>query len=166
MKKLGIFILAAIALMGCKNGEGFLDHEPDMRAHIDTKEKVRLLLVSAYTRGNSAAVLEFSSDNIIDNNAPDAVGHCRKLMPLDKMYDEIFAWKQVVSGDQQDSPKYLWDSHYMAIAAANEALLAIAQLEEQGINMNAEKGEALLIRAYHHFLLSMVFCHAYKTPEL
>ncbi len=166
MKKLGIFILAAIALMGCKNGEGFLDHEPDMRAQIDTKEKVRLLLVSAYTNGNSAAVLEFSSDNIIDNNAPDAVGHCRKLMPLDKMYDEIFAWKPVVSGDQQDSPKFLWDAHYSAIATANQALQAIAKLEEQGINMNSEKGEALLVRAYHHFLLAMVFCHAYKTPEL
>lgn len=166
MKKLGIFILAAIVLIGCKKGEGFLNHEPDMRTHIDSKEKVRLLLVSAYTEGNNAAILEFSSDNIIDNNAPDAFGRCRNLLPVDKMYDEFFAWKQVVSGGQQDSPKYLWDSHYMAIAAANEALLAIAQLEEQGINMNAEKGEALLIRAYHHFLLSMVFCQAYRTPEL
>ena len=166
MKKLVIFALVALTFAGCKEGQGFLDHEPDMRAKIDTKEKVRLLLVSAYTDGNSAALLEFSSDNVIDNNAPDAVGHCRKLLPLDKMYDEIFAWQPVVSSGQQDSPKHMWDSHYTAIASANEALLAIEELEKQGINMDAEKGEALLVRAYHHFLLSMIFCQAYRTDEL
>lgn len=166
MKKLAIFALVALTFVGCKEGQGFLDKEPDMRAHIDTKEKVRLLLVSAYTTGNNTALLEFSSDNVIDNNAPDAIGRTRNLLPLDKMYNDIFAWKPVVSGDAQDTPKFLWDAHYSAIAAANEALQAIEQLEAQGINMDSEKGEALLIRAYHHFLLTMVFCQAYRTDEL
>lgn len=158
-----IFYIAALTLvMAVMTGCHFLDHNPDMRASIDTKDKVRLLLVSAYTNANAGAICEFSSDNVIDNNSPDAYGHCNALLPLDKMYDEIFSWRPVVSSTQQDSPKYIWDGCYSAIAACNQALLAIEELEKKGINMDAEKGEALMSRAYHHFLLATVFCHTYK----
>ena len=158
-----IFYIAALTLvMAVMTGCHFLDHNPDMRASIDTKDKVRLLLVSAYTNANAGAICEFSSDNVIDNNSPDAYGHCNSLLPLDKMYDEIFSWRPVVSSTQQDSPKYIWDGCYSAIAACNQALLAIEELEKKGINMDAEKGEALMSRAYHHFLLATVFCHTYK----
>ncbi len=161
MKK-NIFIivaLVAVALSSCD----FLDHEPDMRASIDTKEKVQLLLVSAYTSANNAAICEFSSDNVIDNTVPDPkTGQANAVNPLDQMYNEIFAWVPVVSSGSQDSPKYIWDGNYTAIATANQALQAIKKLEEQGIKMDAEKGEALLSRAYHHFLLAGVFCQAWK----
>ena len=163
MKK-NIFVivaLAVVALTGCD----FLDHEPDMRATIDTKEKVQLLLVSAYTEANSGPICEFSSDNIVDNNAPNEVGFSYSLSPLDQMYDEIFAWQPVKTSDQQDSPKFIWDGNYMAIATANQALEAIKKLEAEGINMNAEKAEALLSRAYHHFMLASVFCQAWKNEE-
>ncbi len=162
MKKTNIILLTAIlSLAGCN----FLDKNPDMRATIDTQEKVRLLLVSAYTDADASAICEFSSDNIIDNNSPDATGHVNSLNPLDKMYDEIFAWEPVVSSDQQNSPKSIWDGCYSAIAACNQALQAIEKLEAEGKNLDAEKGEALLSRAYHHFLLTTVFCQAYKTEE-
>ena len=163
MKK-NIFIivaLVAVALTGCN----FLDHEPDMRASIDSKEKVQLLLVSAYTQANSAPLCEYSSDNVIDNNVPDPrTGQANAENPLDEMYNELFAWKPVKQSSN-DSPKMVWDGHYTAIATANQALEAIKKLEAQGINMNAEKGEALLSRAYHHFLLANVFCQAWKNEE-
>jgi len=161
-KNIYILFFIGLVLTGCN----FLDKNPDMRATIDTKEKVQLLLVSAYTEGSSAPILDFTSDNVIDNDAPDKTGHCRNLLPLDKMYDEIFGWEPVVSSGQQDSPKYLWDAHYSAIAAANQALQAIAELEAQGENMDAEKAEAKLIRAYHHMLLANIFCQVYRGPEL
>lgn len=165
MKNIYILLgITALLMTGCK--EGFLDKNPDMRATIDSKRKVQLLLVSAYTEANAGAIMEFSSDNVIDNNSPDKYGHCNNLQPLDKMYNEIFGWLPVVSSSSQDSPTYIWNACYTAIAAANQALDAITELEKQGLNMNAEKGEALLIRAYHHFLLSMVFCQAYQTDEL
>lgn len=164
MKKNTLYIIASLVviLSGCN----FLDHEPDMRATIDTKEKVRLLLVSAYPYGNAGPICEFSSDNIIDNNAPNATGHANSLNPLDQMYNEIFGWQPVVSSGYQDSPKYIWDAYYSTVATANQALKAIAELEAQGINMDAEKGEALLCRAYAHFVLANVFCQAWKNDEL
>lgn len=167
MKKIynNIIIVALLLVAGMLSGCHFLDQNPDMRASIDTKEKVRLLLVSAYTSANAGVICEFSSDNVIDNNSPDKTGHANSLLPLDKMYDEIYGWYPVVSSDQQDSPKYIWDGCYSAIAACNQALLAIAELEKKGINMDAEKGEALMSRAYHHFLLATVFCHTWKDEN-
>ena len=163
MKK-NIFIivaLVAVALTGCD----FLDKEPDLRADINTKEKVRLLLVSAYSEANSAPLCEYSSDQVVDNNVPDPkTGQANAVNPLDEMYNEIFAWRPVKQSSN-DSPKQIWDAHYTAIATANSALEAIKKLEAQGVNMNAEKGEALLSRAYHHFLLAGVFCQAYKNVE-
>ena len=154
-----IIALLALATTACD----FLDHEPDLRATIDTKEKVRLLLVSAYTEANSAPICEYSSDQVVDNNVPDSkTGQANAVNPLDEMYNDIFAWKPVKQSSN-DSPKLLWDANYTAIATANQALGAIKMLEEQGINMNAEKGEALLSRAYHHFLLAGIFCQAWKN---
>ena len=154
--------LVAVLMAGCN----FLDKNPDMRATIDTKEKVQLLLVSAYTNANYGPICEFSSDQIVDNNAPDKTGHCNNLNALDKMYDEIFAWEEIKSDGNQDSPKYIWDGCYLAIATCNQALQAIAELEAKGINMDAEKGEALISRAYHHFILANVFCQAWKDANL
>jgi hypothetical protein len=150
--------LAAVLLSGCN----FLDKNPDMRASIDTKRKVQLLLVSAYTPASFGPLCEFSSDQVVDNNAPDKTGHCNSLNPLDKMYDEIFAWEVIKSDGEQDSPEYIWNGCYSAIAACNQALQAIEQLEAEGVNMNAEKGEALVSRAYHHFILVNVFCQSWK----
>lgn len=166
MKK-NIFIIVALVTVvfaGCD----FLDHEPDMRASINSKEKVQLLLVSAYTNANSFTVCEFSSDNIVDNTVPDPkTGYSNPVTAFSEMYNEIFAWKPVVSASSgsQDSPNHVWDGNYFAIATANQALEAIEKLEAQGINMDAEKGEALLSRAYHHFLLAGVFCQAWKNEE-
>jgi len=160
MKKyIYILIVVAAAFTSCD----FLDKNPDLRATIDTQAKVRLLLVNAYSDANASALMEFSSDNIVDNNAPDATGHTKSLSALGTLYDEIFAWEPVKSTNMQDSPNYIWSNHYMAIAVCNQALQAIADLEKQGKDMTAEKAEALLSRAYHHFILACIFCQAYKT---
>ena len=120
MKK-NIFVIVALAvgMVSCN----FLDHEPDMRATINTKEKVQLLLVSAYTQANSAPICEYSSDQVIDNNVPDPkTGQANAVVPLEEMYNEIFAWRPVKSSGAQDSPKYIWDGHYTAIATANQEI--------------------------------------------
>ncbi len=161
-KNILYILLSVIALSGCN----FLDKNPDNRTEIDSKKKVRLLLVNAYDAPNYGPIGEFSSDNIIDNNTPDAVGHVNTKQPFDQGYNQIFAWQDVTAFAGQDSPYWIWDHCYHNIAVANQALEAIAKLEEKGQDMSAEKAEALLCRAYNHFILVNIFGKAYRSDEL
>ena len=161
-KSLYILLLTVLGLSSCN----FLDKNPDNRTEIDTKKKVRLLLVDAYNAPNYGPIGEVSSDNIIDNNTPDAQGHINTKQPFNQGYDQIFAWDDVTAFASQDSPYWIWQYCYRNIAVANQALDAIDRLEAKGEVMNAERGEALLCRAYNHFILVNIFAQAYKDDEL
>lgn len=155
-------ILSAVLLTGCK----FLDKEPDLRADIDSQKKVRLLLTSAYEMGNYGPIGEFSSDNIVDNNAQDARGRVNHKDPFNQMYNQLFAWDDVTADSGQDSPYAIWQGCYYNIAVANQALEAINRLEAEGkAKLSAERAEALLIRAYNHFILVNIFCMPYRNEE-
>ena len=163
-KKLAyIVLILASGLVSCN----FLDKNPDNRTEIDSKKKVRLLLVNAYDAPNYGPLCEFSSDNIIDNNTPDEQGFVNHKQPFNQGYNQIFAWKDVTAFTSQDSPYWIWNNCYKNIAVANEALVAIQKLEdEQGLDMRSEKGEALICRAYNHFILVNIFAQAYRSADL
>jgi len=141
---------------------------PDNRAELSTPKQITELLVSAYSSGNYGVLGELSSDNFIDNNSPDDNGRYYNLSPFERMHDEIYAWEAAVSSDEQDSPSEVWSGCYHAIAVANHALQAIEKLEAAGRanEVKAQKGEALLIRAYHHFILVNMFSQTYKNESL
>ncbi|MBQ7997280.1 MAG: RagB/SusD family nutrient uptake outer membrane protein [Paludibacteraceae bacterium] len=164
MKKVYInIVLSAILLASA--GCNFLDKNPNLRTEIDSKKKVQLLLVNAYDAPNYGPIGEFCSDNIVDNNTPWGDTKAAHKTPLSQMMSELFAWQDVTSDNSQDSPYYIWNFCYKNIAVANQALDAIKKLEEEGEDMSAEKAEALLCRAYNHFILVNIFCQAYKDPE-
>ena len=160
--KLYILLVMVLGLASCN----FLDKNPDNRTEIDTKKKVRLLLVNAYNAPNYGPLCEFSSDNIVDNNTPDRYGHINTKQPFNQGYNQIFAWQDVTAFSSQDSPYWIWEFCYKNIAVANQALDAIKKLEEDGTDMSAEKGEALICRAYNHFILVNIFAQAYKNDNL
>ena len=158
-----VSILAAVLLSGCN----FLDKNPDERADINTRKKVRLLLVNGYEMANIAPLGETMSDNCVDNTTPDDAGQIVSIMPYNQMYNQYFAWEDVTTDSQQDSPYYIWMHCYRNIAVANQALEAIKTLEETtGETFDAERAEALLIRAWNHFILVNIFCKAYRTDAL
>ena len=152
-------ILLAIVLttIACND---FLDTLPDNRTQLNSAKKITQLLVSAYPKANYSVLAELSSDNFIDNNTILATN----LLSFEKMHDQIFAWQAVTASTQEDSPSYVWENCYMAIAAANHALQAIDELKaaDNTLNLDAQKGEALMCRAYGHFILVNMFCQAYK----
>lgn len=158
-------LVSGLALTSC---DDFLDATPDERVELKTPEQIRLLLVDAYTKGNIASICEFSSDNVIDNNSPDENGMRYNLEWRDNQDPEAFAWDNIVSNLDQDSPSYVWEGCYHAIAVCNEALKAIEKFEAEGRGdeVSAHKGEALVSRAFHHFVLANVFALHYKGPEL
>lgn len=156
-----------VALIGC---DDFLDHTPDNRVTISTPTQVTQLLVNAYSDGNHATICELSSDNIVDNTSPDENGVRYNLAGYENFTpadDEAFAWEDIKSGIQQDSPSHVWSNAYHAIAVCNYALQAIEKLETEGRGdeVAGQKGEALVSRAYHHFLLANLFCLPYAGPD-
>lgn len=156
-------ILSLLFLLLSTSCNDFLDTLPDNRTQIDTEKKITQLLISAYPEANYSVLAELSSDNFVDNNAILSVN----LSSYDRMHDEIYAWQEVTSSTQEDSPSYVWQKCYAAIAAANHALEAIQEMEtlDKNITWNAQKGEALLCRAYSHFILVNIFSQAYKDEN-
>lgn len=160
--------LLALVAMGTSSCEDFLSKNPDNRVEINTPDQMRLLLVNAYMTGNLAVMGELSGDNYVDNNAPNAVGMRYNLAEYNRIDNEIFAWEEAVSDTDVDTPTALWEGCYHAIACANQVLQRVAEYEAEGRGSEVAsiKGEALLIRAYHHFLLANLFCQPYRGPEL
>ena len=146
-----IALSATVAFSSC---DDFLDKMPDNRAEIDSESKVTSILVSAYPTITPAMMLEMSSDNAMDNGSRYTVESQEQ--------EDAYLWNDIkVTGN--DAPKSFWDACYGAIAAANQALAAIEEMGNPA-NLQAQRGEALLCRAYGHFQLANVFCLAYN-PE-
>lgn len=147
-----LFLLGVITFSSC---DDFLDEMPDNRAEIDSEYKVEKLLVSAYPDNSYIMVTEMSSDNVDDygENNPNT----------DRFVDEVFHWQDGTESDNE-SPESFWEASYKAIAVANQALQAISELPDSSTTaMKEAKGEALLCRAYNHFMLVNFFCMNYNT---
>lgn len=135
----------------------FLDKEPDNRAKLDSPQKVSQLLASAYPKANYQAMAELSSDNVGDIgtnflDVPDWI-------TLDA--DLFFYRDNKGSGTNEDTPEGYWFGCYKAIAAANLALDAINKSSDTNA-YKAQKGEALVARAYSHFMLVNFFAKFYN----
>lgn len=165
-----IYTLSAAALVGLSScGSDFLGTPTDSRVELDSTDKLRMLLVSSYPQQNYAWPCEIMSDNIEDNNSPDADGLRYNLSPYDRGDEEMFKWETCVSSTSNDTPSGIWESHYNAIAGANAVLEVLEKWESEGAldeEQSAIKGEALLIRSYCHFMLAQVFCHPYRGDAL
>lgn len=151
MKRLyNILLTAALILLTASCNE-WLNVMPDNRAEVDSVEKVNKLLVSAYPTCHYILVTEWSSDNVDDFGTANPNN--------ERILEEVYSWKDVTVSDNED-PKNLWESCYAAITNANQALQSIKDLGNPA-EMDASRGEALLCRAYAHFVLVNIFCKAY-----
>lgn len=153
MKKTSyILILAAIGLStGCKK---YLDTLPDDRTVITTPEQVSKLLINAYPKATYAAFTETMSDNAEDKNNSGLNADPETY----KINAEAYRYKDVQS-TERDSPINYFYSCYKAIAAANQALTYCNGKDAE--RFTAQKGEALVARAYAHFMLVTLFSKAY-----
>lgn len=143
------FITLAAFSSGCKK---YLEVSPDQRTKLNTPEKVSELLVTAYPGGSYVMVAEAMSDN------PSFVS----LTGLDKPENrDAYYWRDV-QGTGQDTPNNYWNNCYEAIAAANQALDAIDKATDPQ-NYTHQRGEALVARAYAHFMLVTFFSKCYDS---
>lgn len=148
----GSLMLASVAILASCADQ--LDTLPDNRTTLDTPKKIAGLLVTAYPDRTPTLFNEWMSDNTDYMGAQNSQGN--------RGGDQYFFWQEQTEGGN-DSPEMVWMLYYEGVYKANEALAAI---EEQGGPKNDilrnSKGEALLIRAYDHFILANEFCRPYN----
>jgi len=152
MNKNYIIIIVLFALMCFTSCDKFLDEVPDSRTELDTDEKITKLLVSGYAEHVFAMTTEMMSDNVDEKES--------SLTAYSQLQDQLYAWDDVVETGNE-SPKEIWQRYYRAIAAANQTLQAIEELGNPE-RLNPQRGEALMIRAFHHFYLVNVFAKHYS----
>ncbi len=165
--------VAGVSLLSLSSCSDFLDKVPDTRVELETVDQLRELLSTAYMEYNYSTPCELSSDNVIDNNAPDPNGVRYNLPTYAATDDQLFRFEDVTMGTGSDTPSGIWEGCYRAIAAANAVIERGTEMNEKGGLTNEETkklraamGEAYLIRSYHHFILAQVFCMPYRGEEL
>ncbi|WP_414618052.1 RagB/SusD family nutrient uptake outer membrane protein [Dyadobacter sp. 32] len=146
-----MLLIPMLTLLAC---EDFLSTEPDStRASINSPKQVSQLLTSAYPQGGYVVFAEAMSDNVADKGTGED----------DKTNRSSFLFEEAeTSVDQQDSPDQYWAECYRAISVANQALEIISKMPDASL-YSAQRGEALLARAYAHFMLVGFFSKFYDA---
>lgn len=152
IKKISTISLVAALLIGQTGCKKFLDKNPDNRADLATGQNISQLLSTAYPRASYITLLESASDNVGDRGVTEA-------QTINNINIQPY-WYENVESTAEDSPEFYWAGAWKAVAAANQALEAISKSENPQ-QFNAQKGEALLCRAYIHFMLTSIFAPVY-----
>ncbi len=157
LNKITFFISGAIILFVTPSCKKYLEQAPDNRAEINTIDKVSQLISTAYPSYDYLSFTEFASDNSEDKGV--GIGSTSDAADLP------YAWQDLI-GDATNSSTNYWNGCYEAIAAANQALEAI-ETQNLGSAVLPYKGEALVARAYAHFMLVTLFAKTYEkgTPN-
>ena len=146
-----LIVLLVLMLVSCND---FLDTPPDKRTELDSDTKIAEMLVSAYPVMLPTMVFEMMSDNVTDNG-PQYTDRSNALVS-----EQAYRYENITES-YWDAPKTTWESCYEAIAAANQALDAIEKMGNPP-SLNGSKAEALLCRAFGHFVLVSAFSKAYN----
>ncbi len=159
MKMKKYIFAIAIALVGLVSCDKYLDTMPDNRTEIDTEEKVKALLKSAYPTHWYVTVTEYLSDQL-DNMSAVVSG------TQGQFFQDLWNWKDNTLSNNS-SPRYIWSDSWSVIACANQALEAIQEMGGPSVSPAIAEayGEALICRAYAHFILVNVFCLHYDPQH-
>lgn len=145
-----VFFIAGMMFLAQGCGK-YLSVMPDDRTTINSGEKLELLLASAYIGTPHYAFTETMSDNAEDDG---------KINRFNQINDFAYKWEVNNIDEDEDSPLGYWAGCYQSIAVANQVLASIKELGNLP-EYNAAKGEALLIRAYNHFMLVNLWAKSY-----
>lgn len=143
-------------LTSCDN---YLDVLPDNRTDLDSDANITELLTSAYPLTSYFLMAELFSDNT--DHCIGSKNYTAFNNSGTTLHEEASNWRDI-NDKNQDSPYALWESCYKSIAAANNVLIAIGK-QGNPDKLKAQRGEALLCRAYCHFVLGSIFCLPYSS---
>lgn len=144
-----VYLLMMFSILLTTGCEKYLDQQPDDRTELNSPVKVAELLATAYPKASYITFAESMSDNAGDKGTEGTdLANFQSWQFIDQTNVLI------------DTPPFYWNACYAAIAAANHALEAIENATDKSAYM-ASKGEALVARAYAHFMLVTFFAKPY-----
>lgn len=149
-------ILAFVFLTaGCTN---YLGVSPDNRVAITNLTDFQALVTNAYP-GAYQMFTEFMTDNYRYYDYPSVND------PLVvEWIKPLFIWSDKYEQNMNIGPEVAWNSYYKNIYTANVVLKGIDQAEGTDEELRKQiKGEALLVRAYCHFMLVNLFGKQYNA---
>lgn len=149
--------LSVYFLSSCND---FLDEAPDNRVNLDDLDKAAQLLTNAYSVASPAFTETMTDDT-------DRWTRGTTIRPAQR---QLYLWEDVTAGpDEQDTPDFFWYQTYNAIAHSNEVLAVLESLpyltDEDKARRDAIESEALLTRAYGHFMLVNLFGEHYSSQS-
>ncbi|SFW83785.1 RagB/SusD family nutrient uptake outer membrane protein [Chitinophaga sancti] len=152
MKNFTRVSLISLGLLTMSSCSKYLDQSPDSTwTELNTPQKVSQLLGTAYPQANYIVFAEAMSDNVTDKGAG----------VIERTNEDPYFFNDV-NDIKEDSPEWYWTACYKAIAACNNALKACENAPDSS-RYRAQKGEALVARAYAHFMLVNFFSKFYNA---
>ncbi|QKX06238.1 RagB/SusD family nutrient uptake outer membrane protein [Aquimarina sp. TRL1] len=147
-------LFLSIAFVSC---DSYLEESPDDRLELNTLDKAAKVVADSYSVA-SFLFTETYTDLAGPTGNPDGNGIVQDTGGniITNQDRQLYKWEEV-NDIFQETPTYYWDRSYAAIAQTNEVLAIIDNLDGEQDKKNAIKGEALLSRAYHHFMLVNIF---------
>ncbi|WP_143306236.1 RagB/SusD family nutrient uptake outer membrane protein [Chitinophaga vietnamensis] len=143
-----LLLTVAVLLGACRK---YLEQAPDSTwTDLNTPAKVSKLLGTAYPQANYIAMCEAMTDNVADKG----------IGIIDRANADAYTFNDIAS-ILDDSPEAYWKAAYAAIAAANQALKACNKPDSA--SYRPQRGEALVARAYAHFMLVNLFSRSYDS---
>ncbi|MDR1783982.1 MAG: RagB/SusD family nutrient uptake outer membrane protein [Dysgonamonadaceae bacterium] len=150
-----IILFSLLAVCGFTSCDDYLDMAPDNRTELDSKEKIQSWLVSGYPRHAFEVMTEMASDNVDHRVFPASLTYSYKNQ------EDCYNWDANTDQTGNDSPYDVWVSYYECIDIANRAIEAIDELGNSA-DLQPYRGEALMIRAFCHFILVNCFSYHYN----
>lgn len=149
--KFSIKVLLASVVIFLSSCDKFLEENPDNRVELTDTKKAAQLLTNAYSSAGYTFT-EWMGDLVAYTNGTTKL----------PTHTDAYNWRDF-TGVNQDTPTNFWEATYDAIAHSNEVLDVVDQLKGDQAEKNAVKGEALLTRAYGHFMLVNLFGRHYDS---
>jgi hypothetical protein len=146
-RNIGLAISSLAIAVSC---DKFLEENPDNRVELNSTEKAAQLLTNAYSNA-AYTFTEWMGDNVVFTTGTTKLPE----------HNQSYQWEDVTSINQ-DTPGNFWTATYDAIAHANEVLAVIETLPGEHDQKEAVEGEALLTRAYGHFMLVNLFAKEFN----
>lgn len=151
-KEIFIIIIVGILANSCN---GYLDKSPDssLSITIDSEEKIAELLTGAYPKASYFSFLEARTDNVGERLGGD----------YQRLNEAMYYWLDFDLEDL-DAPLFYWNSCYKGIAQVNQALESLKDYPKSQ-RVKALYAEALLLRAYLHFMLVNIWSKPYNVTS-